>query len=220
MYACIREEATVSRTAATASRPDSTPNRKLTYEEFLAWNGPDRRIEWVRGEVSVLSPVSDRHADLVGFLSALIRHFVEAHDLGIVRSDLFQIKTAPDLPGRIPDVLFLAREHLTRLRRNHLAGPADLAIEVISPDDPDRDRVDKLAEYQQGGVREFWLLDPELRQAAFYRLDDQGRYQPMALDENGRYHSVVLPGLWLEVGWLWQEPLPRLLHVLREWGLV
>jgi hypothetical protein len=34
------------------------------------------------------------------------------------------------------------------------------------------------------------------------------------------YRSAVLDGLWLQVDWLWQDPLPPVLNVLREWGLV
>jgi hypothetical protein len=37
---------------------------------------------------------------------------------------------------------------------------------------------------------------------------------------DGIYHSAVLEGLWLNVEWLWQEPLPPLMNVLREWRLV
>lgn len=32
--------------------------------------------------------------------------------------------------------------------------------------------------------------------------------------------SKVIPGLWLRVEWLWQEPLPFPLVVAKEWGLV
>ena len=36
----------------------------------------------------------------------------------------------------------------------------------------------------------------------------------------GIFHSEVLAGLWIKVDWLWQEPLPPLMSVLKEWGLV
>ncbi len=39
-------------------------------------------------------------------------------------------------------------------------------------------------------------------------------------DENGIYHGKVIEGLWLKVDWLWQDPLPTLMSVLKEWGLV
>jgi Uma2 family endonuclease len=194
--------------------------QKMTYEEFLAWADEDTYAEWVNGEVIMLSPASFLHQDVGTFLTALLRHFVETHRLGVVLPAPFQMKTGPDLPGREPDILFIAREHLDRLKDVYLDGPADLVVEIISPDSRARDRGDKFYEYEQGGVREYWLIDPLRKQAEFYQLGADGIYRLVPVSEDGIYRSVVLNGLWLKVDWLWQQPLPPLLGVLREWGLV
>jgi Uma2 family endonuclease len=194
------------------------PRQKLTYEEFLEWCDEDTWAEWANGEVRVLSPASDRHQDLVGFLAAVLRVYTEARGLGVVRSAPFQMKTGPDLPGREPDLLFVAREHLARLKEKHLDGPADLVIEIASPESRLRDRGEKFAEYELGGVREYWIVDPERKEADFYRLDERGRYRLAEPDRDGIYSALVLPGFRLKVDWLWQEPLPAVLDVLRELG--
>jgi Uma2 family endonuclease len=69
-------------------------------------------------------------------------------------------------------------------------------------------------------VREYWLLDPLRRQAEFYQLGPDSIYRAVPVAADGIYHSAVLDGLWVKVEWLWQEPLPLLLNVLKEWGLV
>lgn len=198
----------------------TSPSAKITYEEFLAQADEDVYAEWVDGEVIEMSPASDKHQDVVGFLAPLFRLWVEAHDFGVVRLAPFQMKTGPDLPGREPDILFVSKENLPRLKKAHLDGPADLAVEVISPESRSRDRGAKFYEYEQGGVREYWLIDPIRRQGEFYQLKEDGIYRLAAADSNGIYHSRVLDGLWLRVEWLWQEPMPLLMDVLREWGLV
>jgi Uma2 family endonuclease len=203
---------------ATAAR--GAPPGKVTYEEFLAWADEDTWAEWVNGEVFILTPASNQHQDFSDFLTALFRFFVEAHRLGIVRSAPFQMKTAPDLPGREPDILFVARANLGRLKNSYLEGPADLVVEIISPDSRARDRGEKFYEYEQGGVREYWLLDHLRRQAEFYQLGPDGIYHVVPVGADGIYRSAVLEGLWLKVEWLWQEPLPSLMSVLREWQLV
>jgi Uma2 family endonuclease len=168
-----------------------------------------------------MSPASDRHQDVVGFLAPLFRHWVEAHDSGVVRSAPFQMKTRHDLPGREPDILFVSKENLSRLKKTHLDGPADLVIEIISPESRARDRGDKFYEYEQGGVREYWLIDPIRRQAEFYQLGEDGIYRLASIiDEDGIYHSRALEGLWLRVEWLWLDPMPRLMDVLRQWALI
>jgi Uma2 family endonuclease len=198
----------------------AAPPAKMTYEEFLAWADEDTWAEWVNGEVIIMSPTSDKHQDLAGFLTALLRHVVEMSQLGVVRFAPFQMKTGPDLPGREPDILFVAREHLDRLRDIYLDGPADLVVEIISRDSRARDRGDKFYEYEQGGIREYWLLDYLRRQAEFYQLGADGIYRLVPVGEDGIYRSAVLEGLWLKVEWLWQEPLPPLMSVLREWQMI
>lgn len=44
--------------------------------------------------------------------------------------------------------------------------------------------------------------------------------EPLASDANSLYRSGVLDGLWINVNWLWQEPPPKVLPVLREWKLI
>jgi Uma2 family endonuclease len=198
----------------------AAPPAKMTYEEFLAWADEDTWAEWVNGEVIIMSPASKRHQDLVTVLAALLRFFVDAHQLGIVLTAPFQMKIGPDLPGREPDILFISREHFDRFRDIYLDGPADLVVEIISRDSRVRDCGDKFYEYEQGGVREYWLLDYLRRQAEFYQLGADGIYRPMPVGQDGIYRSVVLEGLWLKVEWLWQEPLPSLMSVLREWQMI
>src|SRR3712207_261063 len=117
-----------------------------TYEQFLDWLDDETHAEWVDGAAVFMSPVTDTHADLGGFLKALLRLFVEAHQLGATRAEPFQMKTGPDLPGRSPDILFVARQNRGRLKRTFLDGPADLAVEIISEDSQRRDRREKFRE--------------------------------------------------------------------------
>jgi Uma2 family endonuclease len=198
--------------------PLATPPA-MTYEEFLDWSNEDIRAEWVEGRVVFMSPVSRQHQSISRFLLKLISYLVEENGLGEVFYESFQMKTAPNLPGREPDILFVSTANLSRLRPNRVEGPADLVVEIVSPDDPDRDRIAKFGEYQQGGVHEYWLIDPETRQGDFYLRNDAGVFENIPI-ENGIFRSHILEGLWLRTEWLWQEPKPTLLDVLREWGMI
>ena len=208
-------KAETAETTATSSIP-----AKMTYEEFLAWADEDTWAEWIDGKVIVMSPASKRHQQLIRFLTLLLQSFIESRQSGELLSAPFQMKLSTRPSGREPDLLFIAREHLDRLKNTYLDGPADMALEIISPESRARDRGEKFYEYEQAGVREYWLIDPVRKQAEFYRLDDEGIYQLVPADADGIFHSDVLDGLNLKVDWLWQEPLPMLMSVLKEWGLV
>lgn len=187
---------------------------KLSYEEFLRKYDEDTQAEWVDGEVILLSPASNRHQDLSGFLTTILRAYAEAKQLGVVRSAPFQMRLG--LSGREPDLLFVTKEHLARLKENYLDGPADLVIEIISPESRLRDRGEKLAEYELAGVREYWLLDPEEKRADFYILGDDGRYDRRRPQPDGRYRSEVVAGLEIDTNWFWSIPLPPVLKVLHK----
>ncbi len=207
----LEEEALRRRVLEVLLEPAVT--ERMSYEEFLAWADEDTYAEWVDGEIIMMSPANDRHQDLVRFLTAVLSVFVETSAGGVIRPAPFQMRLAD--AGREPDLLFVAQEHLDRLRKTYLDGPADLAVEIVSPESMGRDRGEKFYEYEAAGVREYWLIDPERERAEFYRLEE-GRYRLVEPDAEGRYHSAVLEGFWLTVDWLWQEPLPRVLDVLRE----
>lgn len=202
-------------------RPAQTPPAlRMTYEEFLDWLTDDVHAEWVNGEVVMHSPVTRRHIQVHKLLLEVIDLFLQAKDLGELAFDPFQMKTAADLPGRAPDILVVTNEHLDRFEENLLAGPADLAVEVVSPGSRGRDRGDKYYEYEQGGVLEYWLVDPEREVAEFHILQPNGRYEMAPVGGDGVFRSRVLPGLWIRVGWLWQRPLPKTLDVLRQIGVL
>lgn len=195
------------------------PPGPMSYESFLEWLDEDTWAEWVEGEVVLLSPASTRHQELTGFLVKVVGIYVEIHDLGQVLSAPFQMKTHPDLPGREPDLLYVAKEHLDRLKETYLDGPADLVVEIVSQESRLRDRGEKFAEYEAGGVREYWLIDPDEKRADFYVLGEDGRYERRRPQE-GVYPSEVVKGFWLREEWLWREPPPRTLDVLKELRLL
>jgi Uma2 family endonuclease len=189
------------------------PPTPISFEAFLAWADEDTHAEWVDGEIVLMSPVNLEHQRLLNFLSRLISAFVEAHQLGEVflAGLAMRLRTRPS--GREPDLLFVSNEHSDRLRPTYLDGPADLVIEIVSPDSVERDRITKLAEYEAAGIPEYWLLDPIREEALFHQLGEDGRYHPGPIDADGFYHSAVLRGFRLRVAWLWQRPLPTLAEV-------
>ena len=193
---------------------------QMSYEEFLDWCDEDTLAEWVDGQVIMTSPASYRHQELVDFLVQTLGIYVQQRQLGRIISAPFQMKLSAPRSGREPDILFITTKRLDRLKSTYLDGPADLVIEVVSPESRLRDRGEKLAEYEMGGVREYWIIDPEQQRTDFYILASDGRYERRRADTQGIYRSEVVSGFWLKEEWLWQEPLPDAVTVLRELKVV
>jgi len=196
---------------------EAPPAPPVSYDEFLAWADEDVRAEWIDGEIHIMSPASDRHQDLARFLTSVFSVATET-DSGdaIVRPAPFQMKLDR---GREPDLLVVRGEHRDRLRDTYLDGPADLVVEVVSPESGARDRGEKFYEYEEAGIPEYWLVDPDREELAVYRLQEN-RYRTAFEGHEGRAESAVLDGFWIEAEWLWQEELPPVLEVLRRWELL
>lgn len=205
-----------SQSQASVVRTGQEQRLWMSYEEYLAWADEDVHAEWVHGEVIVQMPPKLRHQLVVGFLLSLLKVFAQLSQLGAVLCAPFEMRATSDGPAREPDLLFVAREHMARLTEERLSGPADLVIEVISDDSVRRDRADKFYEYQSAGVQEYWIIDPRpgYERVDFYILDDTGRYRPIAVDTDGRYHSTVIPGFWFETAWVLSEEPPNVLQAL------
>lgn len=88
---------------------------KMTYEEFLAWADEDTLAEWVEGDVIMASPASTRHQRIGRFLNQVIGQYVESRELGETLPPPYQMKLSRS--GREPDLLFVAAEHLDRIKK-------------------------------------------------------------------------------------------------------
>ncbi len=199
---------------ATSERP--APPRPVSFEDFLAWAGEDTSAEWVDGEIVLMSPGSADHQRLLAFLYGLLVAYVTQRQLGELFLPPFLMRLVSRPSGREPDLLFVADEHADRLRSAYLDGPADLVVEIVSPESDERDHGAKFVEYEAAGIPEYWLIDPLRETAFFHELGADGRYHIGSVDADGFYHSTVLSGFRLRVAWLWQRPLPPVSEVVLQ----
>lgn len=204
---------------ATITIKDQAPRRlKMSYQEYLEFAGDAQIVEWVEGEGISYMPPIHIHQNIVGFLYELLNFITQYFDLGHVILAPFEVKLWPDGPSREPDLLFIRKENLSKLTDRRFEGAPDLIIEVVSPGSVSEDRVRKFTQYEQAGVQEYWIIDPRphQQQVDFYLLGQDNMYHAAPLQEGGRYQSTVIPHLWFNVDWLWQEPLPNSQLILAQ----
>jgi Uma2 family endonuclease len=186
--------------------------------EFLQRFDEDTHTEWVDGEAIVFMSPTTRHQRIVNFLHLLIGTFLQIFRYGELFEAPYAMRIDPNGSIREPDLLFVANEHASLIGDKRLNGPADLIIEVISTESISRDRGDKFYEYQAGGVREYWVIDPRpgLTRADFWVLDDTNRYRPITVAEDGIYRSTVLQNFAIDVNLLLSDNLPEPMKVLMK----
>jgi Uma2 family endonuclease len=186
----------------------------ITVEEFFALSPDGEKADLIDGVIYVASPDTPDNNELASLIQILMDGFASAHGLGKVYASrvAFVLTTfrAPE-----PDVAFLRKDRLRNVKKSRVMGGPDIAVEVISRDSRSRDSVDKKRLYEEAGVREYWLIDPMQQRADFYRLNE-GRYALASLERNRIFRSEVLPGFWLDVEWLFADPLPNKFECLQQ----
>ncbi len=194
------------------------PGRRMTEAEFDRWIDEDTRAEWVDGEVEMMAPVGLEHDEIVWWLRTLLTSYVDHHHLGMVFGPEVLIRLAKIRRKRLPDILYVAESRRSILKKNIVDGPPDLIMEVVSPDSAERDWMDKYADYERAGVREYWIVDPDARRLEAYHLTSAGKYRRIAAKEDV-VRSKVVPGFFLREAWVFL-PGPRpLFKALGELGI-
>jgi Uma2 family endonuclease len=191
----------------TASPPARDAAAPVTFEEYLKlYDG--QHAEWhPDGTVEIVVSNNIFHIDMVSFLIALLRAYIHFTDQGRVIPAAFA-QRIPGQPAREPDIAIVLNENVGRIKATYLDGPADIAIEVVSPESVERDYKDKFDEYARGGVREYWTIDIVRQVFDIHELSDAGRYQHRQLDGKGRVTSGLLRDFALDPSILWRGPLP------------
>jgi Uma2 family endonuclease len=193
---------------------NSRVNNRLTFDDFCVMVPDGRKADLIGGVIYMASPDNLDAATLFGLLHALMTFFVEENELGSVYGPRVAFRIN-DAESPEPDVAFVRSERRHLLRRGFVAGPPDLAIEIVSPDSVERDYVAKRHQYREAGVSEYWIIDEDNQRVTVLKLDARGRYREVR-PRQGKYVSRVLPGFFLRAEWLWRDPLPKAADLLNR----
>jgi Uma2 family endonuclease len=175
----------------------------------------DLRYEWNNGFLEA-KPVTDYVKYLMyGWLVDLLKDFLHVYPVArLIGLEMgFRLVLPHKVTIRKPDLGVVLNSNPVPLgnKDRTYGGIFDLCIESLSDSSQweiDRDTIVKKAEYAEAGVREYYILDDQKTETAFYQLNAQGQYVPLLPDANGVIRSVILPGFQFRVDDLYQRPLP------------
>ncbi|MGE3310145.1 MAG: Uma2 family endonuclease [Limisphaerales bacterium] len=192
---------------ANPATPGVAP-RRWTFAEMVAELPESTECaELWDGELIMSPSPSFFHQEIVVRFHDELRKWVTEHRLGKTGlAPLDMILSSRRVVQ--PDVFFVSHQRMAILT-DRLHGAPDLVVEVLSPDSRRRDRIDKRDLYEQHGVTEYWLVDPEARSVEVLFLR-QGEYHLA-----GRWHpgdraaSALLPGFGFAVEYLFGPPDPN-----------
>ncbi len=187
----------------------------LTAEDFLDWLEPGVHADLIDGETAMHSPVNLRHANLLNFVDRLLGSYIDKHRLGALYREVVAVR----LGSRnvfLPDLAFVPTERLAGLPESHIPFAPPLIVEALSPRTAGRDVGPKFAAYEEHGVEEYWVLDPETLEHRFYERID-GILTAFGEGEEVM-HSRVVSGFHFRRSWLDPDALPPISSCLAEFA--
>lgn len=142
---------------------------RLTLEDYLTYDsGTETRYELVNGELVEMPSESDLNQRIAMFL---LTYFLR---LGIpyycLRIGLEIAVSGTFATVRLPDLVILSEEAAAALEGasrsliTYDMPPPRLVVEVVSPNQENRDYRHKRSEYAARGILEYWIVDPTAQQ--------------------------------------------------------
>ncbi len=184
-----------------------------SFGDFLELVAEDQKADLIDGVIYMASPENIEHNELLEWLTEILGPYVRARKLGRLTTSRVAYRLATHVAPE-PDIAFVAASRLHILKGGYVDGPPDLAVEFVSPESVERDYELKRSRYEQAGVREYWIIDPDEKRATFLALGPDGKFAETP-PVDSRFHSRVLPGFSLDARWFWQRPLPETLPIIQ-----
>ncbi len=188
--------------------PAAPVDTRFTYDDFLLFPDEGKRHEIIDGEHYETPSPNRRHQDLVGRLYVVIsaylatrpgtgRLFLAPLDVVLSHHDIVE-----------PDLLFVAADQRDILTEKNVQGPPALVVEVLSKSTRKRDAQIKRRLFERTGVREYWLVDPELDSVQVFRPVEGRLKRVVALtsEDDHTLTTPLLPGCAIGMRELFRAP--------------
>ena len=138
--------------------------RFQSFEEYLAYDdGTDQLYELFNGELIEVPPESGKNVQIATFL---LIQFASLIGYRRVRGHGLELEVNGEPRNRYPDLTILRSEHIEQLAKRNTVrltmSPPLLVVEVVSPGELQRNRdyIAKRTQYQNCGIPEYWIIDP------------------------------------------------------------
>jgi len=158
-------------------------NKRYTYADYLTWMDNVRR-ELYNGFINLMTPAPSRkHQRISTNLVSIFWNFLRYKSCEVYHapSDVRLPKDKNDYDDKTittvvqPDIYVIC--DLSKMDDKGCLGAPDLIVEIVSANNSKRDVKDKFEIYQEHGVREYWIVNPNDENVTVFSLDKNGKFQ-------------------------------------------
>src|SRR3989442_4533778 len=165
----------------------------LTVEDYrlLPETGP--RYQLIEGDLFMAPAPNRYHQDISGNIFLLIASYLKKHRIGKVYCAPFDVYLDENNVHQ-PDILFVSKKN-DILTSAGAEGAPDFIVEILSPKTAFLDKKSKRRIYARSGVKELWIIDPDIKAVQVYFLQKDAERPAANYTEKDRFTSPHFPGL-------------------------
>jgi len=146
-------------------------NQRYTYSDYLEWDD-DKRWELIDGVPILMNAPSWQHQKVSSNLHWLLYSMLKGKPCEVFYAPFDVRLNADTFDNTVvqPDLLVIC--DVTKLEKTGCKGAPDFVIEILSPSTSSHDRVLKFDLYRKAGVKEYWIVDPEIKKVFTHILSN------------------------------------------------
>jgi prevent-host-death family protein len=190
------ESETIASSVAEEAADYHFQHEKISYEEFLKFSEEsDNRYEYIDGEVYLLASPTYEHQKIVMEISYLLYDWLKGKKCRPLTAP-FDITLTKDNNKNVvqPDIVVLCDTENVNDKRKYTGIPT-LVVEVLSETTQKKDMLKKLHLYLEGGVKEYWIVNPFRQELYVYTFKDVDIKDYRVYKKNETLQTVSFEGL-------------------------
>ena len=168
-------------------------NGIYSYADYLVWKIKER-VELLKGKILEMSAPSPIHQEISGNLQGALFVFLKNSRCKLYTAP-FDVRFPQKGESQVytvvqPDLCVVC--DLEKIDSKGCVGAPDLVVEILSPENSKKEMKSKFALYQEEGVREYWVVDPE-RELVFVYVAENKKFKPTIPIADDYVCSTIFP---------------------------
>jgi Uma2 family endonuclease len=177
-------------------------NGHYNYADYLTWKF-EQTVELIKGKILPMAAPSRKHQDISRELNGIFyehfknhpcRFYAAPFDVRFLNQEKSKKASKNVFTVVQPDVCIVCDR--SKLDEKGCLGAPDLIVEILSPGNSTKEMKTKKLLYQENGVLEYWIFDPERETATQFHLLESGVYSsPTIYVSEESLECVIFPDL-------------------------
>ena len=168
-------------------------NGIYSYADYLVWKIKER-VELLKGKILEMSAPSPIHQEISGNLQGALFVFLKNSKCKLYTAP-FDVRFPQKGESQVytvvqPDLCVVC--DFEKIDSKGCVGAPDLVVKILSPGNSKKEMKSKFALYQEEGVREYWVVDPE-RELVFVYVADNKKFKPTIPIADDYVYSTIFP---------------------------